>query len=411
MFNINSCLPFNTVNNNEFIELMSDRENYLNLSYLNRLSYDQFSTTLNRYGDDFDPDINHFNMLKEKIENCLYYFSDNFKPNPKCKTFSVCSFNINSIPHNFESFVDQCYNGLNHQFDILGLCETKLNDEINELYNLEGYNKYSYNVSRNCGGIAVFVRKDYEHVKVRYDLSKNCHHIESLFVELEIPETNSKIICGEIYRRPNSNILSFINDLEDIVDIINTEGKKLYLMGDFNINLFDFSSNNNVRNFIDVMHSKNLYCLINKSTRVTSTSRTLIDHIWSNDYKNCDFNGIIFEKISDHFPVFSFFNLNNSSNNSNKHNSSNNSNSFITTSFRDFSSEKISIFKAALQNVDWSLVSISNNVNVAYANFITIFNAMFERYFPLIEKKVRIDHSNKPWITPELKSKIQEKID
>ena len=236
-----------------------------------------------------------------------------------------------------------------------------------------------------------------------------CTHIESLFIELEIPNTNTKYICGEIYHRPNSNILDFIDDLEDIIDVVNREGKKLYLMGDFNINLFKFSSDNNVKNFIDVMHSKNLYCLINKSTRVTSSSKTLIDHIWSNDYKNCDSNGIIYEKISDHFPVFSFFKINNSTSSSKNNNRRNTLDSFTVTSFRDFSNENFLKFKSALQNVDWSLILISNNVNVAYTNFITIFNSMFERYFPLVKKKIRIDHNNKPWINSELKNKIKEK--
>lgn len=53
-------------------------------------------------------------------------------------------------------------------------------------------------------------------------------------------------------------------------------------------------------------HSK--ICLITKPTRVTSTSATIIDHIWSNNLRNI-FNGIIYDAgtVSDHFPTISFF--------------------------------------------------------------------------------------------------------
>ena len=84
-------------------------------------------------------------------------------------------------------------------------------------------------------------------------------------------------------------------------------------MGDFNINLFNFynGDNNNyiniTVNFINLMHSKNLYFLINKSTRVTDLSCTLIDNVWTNDYKDCTRSGIIYDKTSDHFPIFSCF--------------------------------------------------------------------------------------------------------
>ena len=55
------------------------------------------------------------------------------------------------------------------------------------------------------------------------------------------------------------------------------------------------------------MHSHNLFNLIIKPTRVTSTSATIIDHIWSNNAENCKYNGIVFEAISDHFPTFAVF--------------------------------------------------------------------------------------------------------
>lgn len=60
-------------------------------------------------------------------------------------------------------------------------------------------------------------------------------------------------------------------------------------------------------------------------------------------------------------------------------------------------------------DVSWDLVYASNNPDVIYCNFMMIFAACFNKYFPLIEKYVRSDHLNKPYITPEIKSQIKEK--
>ena len=57
-----------------------------------------------------------------------------------------------------------------------------------------------------------------------------------------------------------------------------------------------------------------IYCIhicfipvINKPTRVSKTSATIIDHIWTNDMHNYSFSGILYTSVSDHFPLSSSF--------------------------------------------------------------------------------------------------------
>ena len=78
-------------------------------------------------------------------------------------------------------------------------------------------------------------------------------------------------------------------------------------MGDFNINMINHNNDANARKLGSIFHSINFYNVITKPTRVTGTSATLIDHIWTNDYNHCKNNGILYDETSDHFPVFSFF--------------------------------------------------------------------------------------------------------
>ena len=136
----------------------------------------------------------------------------------------------------------------------------------------------------------------------RNDLERKLSYIESLFIEIECNVNNnhnnnsSKILIGSLYRRPSSNINDFLSELENIFNLIANENKKIYLLGDFNINLFNFDNDLHVRRFVNLMHSNNMFNVINKSTRVTNTLATLIDHVWTNNFSNLYNNGILFEK-------------------------------------------------------------------------------------------------------------------
>ena len=152
----------------------------------------------------------------------------------------------------------------------------------------------------------------------------------------------------------------------------------MYIGGDFNLNLFNLN-NMGVQNFVNMMHSRDLYCLINKTTRLSSASASLIDNVWTNDYFNCIKNGIIFDSSSDHFPVFSIFSYDNSECNKDEE--------YLNLEYRDFSQENISKFKTKLHEVNWDLIFVSRTVDVADDNLILIFSNMFNRYFPMITKK------------------------
>ena len=74
-------------------------------------------------------------------------------------------------------------------------------------------------------------------------------------------------------------------------------------MGDFNINILN-ENHQATNDFINLMNSNCLYPVISKPTRVTPTTATLIDNIFTN---NLEFNmnsGILYTDLSDHFPIF-----------------------------------------------------------------------------------------------------------
>ena len=73
-------------------------------------------------------------------------------------------------------------------------------------------------------------------------------------------------------------------------------------MGDNNIDLLNSEKHDLTDEFIDVLYCNEFLPLISRPTRITSTSATLIDNIFTNNHDdlNCSLNGILVADISDH---------------------------------------------------------------------------------------------------------------
>ena len=59
-----------------------------------------------------------------------------------------------------------------------------------------------------------------------------------------------------------------------------------------------------VTDYVDNLHTLSCKLLIDKLTRITKHSATLIDHIYTNDVKFSIVPGIIIDDLSDHLPIF-----------------------------------------------------------------------------------------------------------
>ena len=86
----------------------------------------------------------------------------------------------------------------------------------------------------------------------------------------------------------------------------NTNGKICYLLGDYNINILNYSSHVHTAGFVDMMSSSGFLPLITRPTRVTATSATLIDNIFTNNLIEIShfLQGLFITDVSDHFPIF-----------------------------------------------------------------------------------------------------------
>ena len=88
---------------------------------------------------------------------------------------------------------------------------------------------------------------------------------------------------------------------------IKSEFKKpIYMMGDYNLDLLKYDESKYVCEFLDMFFSYGFIPLINRPTRVTETTATIIDHIYTNNYNVNSklLQGILVTDVSDHFPIF-----------------------------------------------------------------------------------------------------------
>ena len=101
------------------------------------------------------------------------------------------------------------------------------------------------------------------------------------------------------------------------------------------------------------MTSNSLYTLISKPTRITSSTATLIDNIFTNNLELNMNRGIFYTDLSDHLPVFQVTHL-----------------KMIVEPPRQkrfvrlINSTTMSAFRSKLEGVDWSSVYSINSVNL-----------------------------------------------
>ena len=151
------------------------------------------------------------------MTQCNYYLEPYFNEHIANKVavassiFSLCHVNIRSIRKSL-SESESYLKVLDHEFSIIGLTETWLNDSSCEIYGMNGYNTVERHRSRTGGGVALFIRDDLNFSKRNYLAHFD---IESVYIEIgkDLLHTSRDIIIGVLYRPPNRYIASFNNKL------------------------------------------------------------------------------------------------------------------------------------------------------------------------------------------------------
>ena len=161
-------------------------------------------------------------------------------------------------------------------------------------------------------------------------------------------------------------------------------------MGDFNINLLNCNHHMETHDYVDTMFSNSLIPQITKPTRITPTTATLIDTIYSNDIlgEYNQLHGIFYTDISDHLPIFLLTKLNNDIKDD------------VTMETRIYNDQTIALFKSIIDTICWNDVYASEDPPKSYTSFL--------KKISLAKKKVR-KGKHKVWITKGFRNSIKTK--
>lgn len=241
------------------------------------------------------------------IENTSskYYTPAQFKSAKLSKhSFSIIHVNIASLSKHIDEL--RCLLSLlDHEFDVIAITETRLHDTPLLNLDIEGYEFIHTPTESQCGGAGLYIKTGNQYKQVESLSTSTLNISESIFIELS-RKSCKNLIIGCIYRH-HTPINSFLdNFFNGVLEKLSKESTKICaLLGDFNVNLLNYSTHNDTSEFYDTISSYGYRPLILQPTRVTTSTATLIDNIFINDIGCSSTGGNITSSISDHFFQFS----------------------------------------------------------------------------------------------------------
>jgi hypothetical protein len=367
---------------------------------LRHLKFNPFETDRNIALTEHNGNMNNLSKI-----SCEYYLPNDFNKQVKKEDFdkfSMMHLNIRSLNNKFDTF-KQLLNSLIIPFHIIGITETWLNGNNDDLFKLDNYDFVNVNrANRIGGGVGIYISNEIKY-KIRSDLIINDENIiESVFIEI-ITHKKKNIIIGVIYRPPNSKYDLFENEINKILSKIDKENKICYLMGHFNIDLLKSESCDYANRFFEQLLTSSYIPLILKPTRITQHTATLIDNIFTNDIEvtNSSSNGIIYSDISDHLPVVHVHNFE-------KHKETPLKNEYVLK--RNINGSNTQSFTNTIKGLSWEAVTSNHDEIESCNNFFNIFSSTYEENFPLTKKvKTKIDKRKSPWMTKSIAKSVRTK--
>ena len=231
-------------------------------------------------------------------------------------------------------------------------------------------------------------------VKRRIDLECSTN-IETLWLEIVFKQAKPLLLCY-IYRPPNSPVswyYDFSLELEKAAGFKN----EIILTGDFNVDLFPHDINLfHAEKLNDIMLLNNLTQVVMEPTRVTSTSQSLIDHIYVTDTNFVQEVKVPKIALSDHYPVCISWKKSGITPN-------NGENNIII--YRDATNFNQTDF---INNLNTCLLDIEqiDEVNEAVNTLTMSFRSTLDKHAVLKQKRVKINRIQPAWFNAHIKTVI-----
>ena len=281
------------------------------------------------------------------------------------------------------------------KFDVVGVSETflKIHSPKN-LCTIAGF-KFFRNDRSNAagGGVGIFIREELNPKLI--NLPQKLAQPEMIFVEVQTK--SAKVAVGTIYKPPKIPYGVFAKIQENLA-YISTKYCHTIISGDFNTNLLEADSLPAKFFQLNVTEPLGFTQVVNKPTRVTSETSTLLDlFLVSNSecVKTC--NVVDIPGVSDHCMIYMAYKIQKQ-----KYKPK-------TITKRDFKNFNQEDFLNDIANAPWELIFAVNEDEVD--NKATIFENYFrdiiDKHAPM--KTFTVKYPKAPWLTDNIKTHMDER--
>ena len=271
--------------------------------------------TCNELPDQLNKKINPFEhvttsdleLTHEKYElireNCNYYSNANLSSALDRKHINILHTNVRSIlsDSKFEEF-QHFVKSTAINWHVVCVSESWLSDSMIPLRQLPGYTGYFKNrQSKMGGGIIIYVNDEYIIKSSEIHISDLSQEI--LMIQCQI-SSKFTFIVSQVYKPPDADHELFMKELIICLEKIDELNKTAFLCGDFNLDLFLVHKDSQCHTFFNKLLAFGYLPTISKTTRFSDNKLSLIDNIFCNTIDFISKSGIIYDDISDHFPIF-----------------------------------------------------------------------------------------------------------
>eukprot|EP00112_Aurelia_sp_Birch-Aquarium-sp1_P018583 Seg4452.4 transcript_id=Seg4452.4/GoldUCD/mRNA.D3Y31 product="hypothetical protein" protein_id=Seg4452.4/GoldUCD/D3Y31 len=278
-------------------------------------------------------------------------------------------------------------------FDIFGVTETHLKENIpDDMISVENY-RISGRKDRKGkvgGGVLVYMKENLEFSTVTEFSNDN---LEASWINVTM--RSQKVLFGCIYRPPTDN--KFHNCFRDALSHVWLKRRSVIIAGDFNANLLNDPNNREdgqdwkqLKRILNCYSYKNI---IDLPTRITPTSKTLIDLIVTSDTSKVKESGSVDFGISDHHLIYAVFYLLQSKPKP----------KIITVN--DNRSTYLNSLKEDMSTAPWHIMEIFDDVDDCQYAWHLMYKDIMQQHVKTRRAKIR--SKSLPWIDTKIRKEMK----
>ena len=310
---------------------------------------------------------------------------------PSLSGLRLGALNICSLPNKITEVTDILYNSGSF-LHIFGVCESRCLEIHKSQVRIKNYSPEhvwatsNSNKNLNRVGICVYIYNEVVY-KRRCDLEHR--NIECIWLKINLHCRT--FLIGYIYRNGKVSHHEWLSSFSDMMDKVCEENCNVLLLGDLNIDLLVDNLD-----WVSLYSSFRLHQLVNVPTRVTKTTSTLIDHIYTNNSGLVSETCVPVSGVSDHYPTLCTLNLKKYKVHLNEHRK---------TFYRNFRNFDERVFVSDLLCTPFDNVFALSDPTEAFTFWSCLLSSVFNKHAPFIEKRIKRNPSP-PWLTQSIRQEM-----